>query len=112
MARKLNTANWFLIAITTISIVSALYFYNENRQLQIKITEFLGAAKAIEAENQQLRTFALEQKDKIDFLENLNFADSTNKRLKAENNLPATTEEENNSETEPPLFKDLNKKQP
>ena len=112
MNGKTNRTNWFLIGLCIICISSSLYFYNENRQIQNKITEFLGAAKAMEAENLQLRNFALEQKEKIDFLENLNFADSTNKKLRAESNLPATPEEENSSLPEAPSFKDLNKKQP
>ncbi len=112
MNGKTNRTNWFLIGLCIICISSSLYFYNENRQIQNKITEFLGAAKAMEAENLQLRNFALEQKEKIDFLENLNFADSINKKLRSENNLPLSPEEENNNQTEPPTFKDLNKRQP
>ena len=112
MAGKINPTNWFLIILCILSIGSSLYFYNENRQLQNKITEFLGAAKAIEAENTQLRTYALEQKEKIDFLENLNQADSLTKKTRAENNLPVSPEEENNAIPEVPSFKDLNQRRP
>ena len=112
MATKINVTNWFLIVLSIVSIGSALYFYNENQKLKNKITGFLGAAKAMETENQQLRSFASDQKDKIDFLENINVADSINKKLRTENNLPLSPEEENNNQTEPPSFKDLNKRQP
>ncbi len=112
MARKINTTNWFLILLSTLSIGSALYFYNENVKLERKIAAFLNAAKSIEAENKELRTFALEQKEKIDFLENINVADSINKNVKEENNLPATPEEEISLEQELQNFKDLNKRRP
>ena len=111
MSAKKNASTLFLIILSIICIGCSLYFYNENQQLKNKIAEFLVTAKAVEAENQQLRSFALEQKDKIDFLENLNFADSTNKKLRAESNLPATPEEEVTNLPEVPSFKDLNKKQ-
>lgn len=112
MSAKKNSSILFLLILSIICIGSSLYFYNENHQLKNKIAEFLVTAKTVEAENQQLRNFALEQKEKIDFLENFNQADSINKKLRGENNLPSVVEEENTMQPELPSFKDLNKKQP
>ncbi len=108
----MKSTNWFLIILCVIFLSSTVYFYTENRQLQNKINEFLVTAKAVETENQQLRSFALEQKEKIDFLENYNQTDSIHKKLSAENNMPAAPEEEAGAVPELPSFKDLNKKQP